>query len=459
MPSTRSRSTKLGGGRDRGDRGVWSLAKGVACRFGKPISEEPRLALWFACFLLLCEAVLCSAIIYKVPYTKIDWDAYMQQVNLFLDGERDYLRIKGETGPLVYPAGHVYVFSALKFVTGESVFPAQIAFAVLYLCNLVVCFAIYITAGNVPVWGLAMLCLSKRYHSIFVLRLFNDCVAMFLCFLSVLLCQKKRLFWATVAMSLAVSVKMNALLMLPGLILLLVKGTNIYQQLHCLFDFVLIQVALAIPFLLHHSSSYFAKAFEFSRVFFHYWSVNFKFVPEEHFTCAAFAKALLGAHLSLLFAFAHWRWCRQGGDKGVFHIIKRWFVSTGLSILPWVGVRVDVSKDKQLDQTKALDARYVADVLFGCNFVGIVCARSLHYQFYCWYYPTLPFLLFSSRALPTVVKVSLWVAIEACFNVFPSTPLSSGLLMFCHVTLLAAYFCSALGTETTKGSGKGRKSE
>ena len=33
--------------------------------------------------------------------TKIDWDAYMQQVELFRDGERDYSRLVGETGPCV----------------------------------------------------------------------------------------------------------------------------------------------------------------------------------------------------------------------------------------------------------------------------------------------------------------------------------------------------------------------
>lgn len=36
------------------------------------------------------------------PDTKIDWDAYMQQVDMFISGERDYSKIEGETGPLVY---------------------------------------------------------------------------------------------------------------------------------------------------------------------------------------------------------------------------------------------------------------------------------------------------------------------------------------------------------------------
>jgi alpha-1,3-mannosyltransferase len=32
-------------------------------------------------------------------------------------------------------------------------------------------------------------------------------------------------------------------------------------------------------------------------------------------------------------------------------------------------------------------------VLFTSNLVGIVCSRSLHYQFYVWYFHTLHFLL------------------------------------------------------------------
>ena len=33
--------------------------------------------------------------------TEIDWETYMEQVKVYLDGERDYSAISGPTGPLV----------------------------------------------------------------------------------------------------------------------------------------------------------------------------------------------------------------------------------------------------------------------------------------------------------------------------------------------------------------------
>ena len=47
-------------------------------------------------------------------------------MDAFLEGGRDYTKIEGDTGPLVYPAGFLYVYSAIKFLTGGQVFPAQV---------------------------------------------------------------------------------------------------------------------------------------------------------------------------------------------------------------------------------------------------------------------------------------------------------------------------------------------
>ena len=112
----------------------------------------------------------------------------MIQVSKFLppNYETNYSRIDGPTGPLVYPALHVYIHSALYYLTdhGQDIKLAQIGYAVLYLMTLALVLASYRRAGALP-WLLVPLVLSKRLHSIFLLRLFNDCWATFFFWVSV----------------------------------------------------------------------------------------------------------------------------------------------------------------------------------------------------------------------------------------------------------------------------------
>ena len=69
----------------------------------------------------------------------------MQQVSQYLDGERDYTLIKGGTGPLVYPAAHVFIYSILYKLTegGKNILVAQAIFAWLYLAILTLVMACY----------------------------------------------------------------------------------------------------------------------------------------------------------------------------------------------------------------------------------------------------------------------------------------------------------------------------
>lgn len=59
----------------------------------------------------------------------------MEQVSQYRAGERDYAMIKGGTGPLVYPAGHVYIYNYLYGVTrgGADVGLGQWVFMGVYL--------------------------------------------------------------------------------------------------------------------------------------------------------------------------------------------------------------------------------------------------------------------------------------------------------------------------------------
>ncbi|KRY33781.1 putative Dol-P-Man:Man(5)GlcNAc(2)-PP-Dol alpha-1,3-mannosyltransferase, partial [Trichinella spiralis] len=269
--------------------------------------------------------------------TEIDWLAYMQQVEGFINGTFDYTLLKGDTGPLVYPAGHVYIYTILYYLTnhGRNIFVAQLFFTILYLCNLIIVFFINIRSGQIPsIFLIFMSCTSYRIHSIFLLRLFNDPIAI-----------------------LALSVKMNILLFSPAVAVICLYKRGLQDSCRLFALAFLIQVTLAIPFLHTNPLGYLRSAFNFGRVFDHRWTVNWQIVL----------------------------------------------------------------------------------LLAGINLIGISFSRSLHYQFYVWYYHLLPFLSWQTP-YSTTSKLTLLGIIEMCWNVYPSTLWSSLLLHFCHAILLVGLF-------------------
>ena len=176
---------------------------------------------------------------------------------------------------------------------------------------------------------------------------------------------------------------------------------------------VVLQLTMAVPFLLHQPTSYITKAFEFSRKFLYQWSVNWRFVPESIFLTGSFATALLGAHLGLLLVFCHCKWCRSAG--GVYKLIQHRL--QGKPVVPHTS------------------AKHMIMVLFSGNLIGIVCARTLHFQFYSWYFHMLPFLLWQIN-LRTTFRLMILLCVECVWNVFPTTATASAALFLCHCVLL-----------------------
>lgn len=385
----------------------------------------------FAALLLLINFLGCLFVIRLVHYTEIDWETYMIQVSQVLDlGERNYRNISGPTGPLVYPAAHVYLYSALYHVTsrGNNIQRAQYIFAVFHTLALGIMLQLHYTTRRLPLYMMPILFMSRRIVSLFVLRLFNDAFQTIPLYTSLLLFTQNRWILGCLFYSFAVGVKMNALLYAPGLAIILCQSVGFLPALLLAFlIFIPVQVFLGAPFLINDAFSYFSRAFELTRKFLYKWSVNGAFLPENIFTSSTLSVLLLCAHISALLVFAQYRWTPRS-CKSLLDLIhpSNWIVQP----------------------RRRLNPTHVLFVLLSSNFIGIVFARTLHYQFYVWYAHSVPFLLWKGP-FPKILVLLLTATVEVVFNVYPPHPLSAAVLNIAHFLILLSMFSERQATEDT----------
>lgn len=78
----------------------------------------------------------------------------MQEVaGVIEEKQLDYQYLKGQTGPLVYPAGFVYIYSILYWLTdsGTNIARAQWIFLIIYMVFISVVFYIYYQTKSVKI--------------------------------------------------------------------------------------------------------------------------------------------------------------------------------------------------------------------------------------------------------------------------------------------------------------------
>lgn len=247
---------------------------------------------------------------------------------------------------------------------------------------------------------------SYRIHSIYVLRLFNDPIAVLFVYLSFYALLSKRYSISAFLFSFAVSIKMNILLFAPAYALIYYENLGLLRSIKYASVALITQLLLASPFLLHDPYAYFSRAFNFGRIFLHQWTVNWRFIDEATFTSSSFFKLLLAAHLLVLFLIFWSRW---------------------LNIALMNKYTFSVKRDDPIL------------TLFIANFIGVAFSRSLHYQFYIWYYHSLPMILWATR-YSVVVKILILGCIEYSWNEYPSTKFSSLLLHSSHLAILFGLF-------------------
>ncbi len=149
---------------------------------------------------------------------------------------------------------------------------------------------------------------------------------------------------------------------------------------------------VAWPFLRVAPLAYLTRAFDLGRVFEQRWSVNWQFLPASVFVSAWWALLLLLCTL-LLWALLY---------------VRVWSASS----------------------LSAVQTPLASSLL-----AGLLFARSLHYQFYAWYFFMMPLLL-ARTLLPLPLQYALFFCLELAYTRYPPTPLTSVLLVSAHALIL-----------------------
>jgi len=142
------------------------------------------------------------------------------------------------------------------------------------------------------------------------------------------------------------------------------------------------------------------------------WTVNFKFLSEEIFLSKKLSIFLLLMTVLMLLLFSY-KWINENNK----YLIEKY------------------GKNYNLIGLGKLCPNFIILTIFTSNFIGIAFARTLHYQFYSWYFHMIPYILWHIK-IPIILKIILFLLIEISFNIFPATSISSSMLQISHIIIL-----------------------
>jgi len=269
-----------------------------------------------------------------------------------------------------------------------------------------------------------MLVLSKRLHSIFVLRLFNDCFAVFFLWVAIYIFQRRIWTLGSLAYSLGLGIKMSLLLVLPAIGTVLFLGKGVKGSLKQAWLMAQLQIVIALQFLPANAIGYLSRAFELSRQFLFVWTVNWRFIGEDTFLSKAFSITLLVGHVSALALFISTRWLRPA-EKSVMELLQQAF-------------RMEEPLGKMQHAVSIrVSPNYILTTILTANAIGMLFARSLHYQFYAYIAWSTPFLFWRSGMHP-ILQYTLFAVQEWAWNVYPSTNASSMVVVGILFTTVAS---------------------
>jgi alpha-1,3-mannosyltransferase len=192
-----------------------------------------------------------------------------------------------------------------------------------------------------------------------------------------------------------------------------------------------VQLLISVPFLSTNAKGYLGRAFELSRQFKFEWTVNWRMMGEELFLSRSFSIALLACHVTVLLVFITTRWLRPAG-RSLFAMIPA-----------FLQFKSPFTNLEELRISHYVTPEYVMTTILSANVIGLLFARSLHYQFYAYLAWATPYLLWRASPHPILIY-PLWLAQEWAWNVFPSTDVSSAVVVNVLIaTVTMAYYGTA----------------
>ena len=136
---------------------------------------------------------------------------------------------------------------------------------------------------------------------------------------------------------------------------------------------------------------------------------------EETFLSSNFSQRLILAHGALLTVFILTRWTRPSG-MSVPDLLRRIFRPIPARLEQMISLRVTPT--------------FTMTTMLSSVAIGMLCARSLHYQFYAYIAWATPFLLWRSGLHPLLIYL-VWGVQEWTWNIYPSTDISSATVVGC----------------------------
>jgi alpha-1,3-mannosyltransferase len=157
------------------------------------------------------------------------------------------------------------------------------------------------------------------------------------------------------------------------------------------------------------------------------------------FLSRKFAYSLLVAHVGMLLLFLQTRWVSPS-SSGIIDFIRRYARSRNGSVEGRIA--------------ESVTPVFVMDTMLGSMAIGLLCARSLHYQFYAYIAWATPYLLWRSGLSPVWVFGN-WAMQELAWLTYPSSNFSSGAVISQLVLAIASLWWGSGRRHTSSSAARG----